>query len=101
MLSIKRAFSSTPHSKMLGQHNRIKRFYKQVNIIEHPREEDYSHMVLGPNEQVGLENMSKRCSDGKFYAVALDERVLKTLYKDDMLLPSYGLAVAIADEWEA
>jgi chaperone required for assembly of F1-ATPase len=45
--------------------------------------------------------MSKRSSDGKFWAIALDQRVIKTLYKDDMILPSYGLALALADEWEA
>lgn len=48
-----------------------------------------------------MNNLSKRDHDGKFWAVQLDSRVIKTLYKDDMMIPSYALALAIADEWEA
>jgi chaperone required for assembly of F1-ATPase len=58
-------------------------------------------MVLEQNEKVGLTNLSKRNYDGKFWAVTLDERVIKTLYKDDMVIPTYALALAVADEWEA
>jgi len=32
--------------------------------------------------------------------VTLDGRVTKTLYKDNLLIPSRALAVAIAEEWE-
>jgi chaperone required for assembly of F1-ATPase len=33
--------------------------------------------------------------------VALDGRVTKTLYKDDLCIPSRALAVAIAEEWDS
>jgi chaperone required for assembly of F1-ATPase len=35
-----------------------------------------------------------------YWAVALDGRVTKTLYKDDLLIPSKALAIALAEEWE-
>ena len=57
--------------------------------------------MVGQNEKVDFTNLSKRNHDGKFWAVQLDTRVIKTLYKDDMMIPSYALALAIADEWEA
>jgi chaperone required for assembly of F1-ATPase len=31
----------------------------------------------------------------------LDGRPIKTLYKDDLLLASYPLAVAVAEEWDS
>ena len=36
----------------------------------------------------------------KFYAVTLDGRVMKTIYKDPMYIPCRALAVAVAEEWE-
>jgi chaperone required for assembly of F1-ATPase len=32
--------------------------------------------------------------------VTLDGRLTKTVYKDDLLIPSRSLAVAIAEEWD-
>ena len=32
--------------------------------------------------------------------MTLDGRVTKTVYKDNLLIPSRALAVAIAEEWE-
>ena len=37
----------------------------------------------------------------KFYGVKLDNRVIKTMYKDDLFIPSRALAVALAEEWES
>ena len=34
------------------------------------------------------------------WAVLLDGRPIKTMYKDSLKLPSRALAVAIAEEWE-
>jgi chaperone required for assembly of F1-ATPase len=48
-------------------------------------------------EKVTLQNLHKA---DKYYAVTLDGRVTKTLYKDDLCLPSRALAVAIAEEWD-
>jgi len=35
----------------------------------------------------------------KYYQIHLDKFKWKTIYKDDMIIPSYPLAVAIAEEW--
>ena len=40
-------------------------------------------------------------SHGKYWGVALDGRVIKTIYKDRLALPSRALAVGLAEEWEA
>jgi len=48
---------------------------------------------------VTFENAS--LSHGPYWAVALDGRVVKTLYKDVMPIPSRALAVALAEEWES
>mgnify|MGYP000141471522 CR=1 FL=1 len=72
----------------------VKRFYKKVEVIEHPLSaEQVKHS--GP---VDLTNLSKAET---YYAVALDGRVTKTLYKDNLLLPSRALAVAVAEEWDS
>ena len=36
---------------------------------------------------------------GTYYSVSLDERTIKTMYKDDLFVPSRALAVALAEEW--
>lgn len=51
------------------------------------------------NEKVTLNNLSM--SHDIYWAVTLDGRVTKTFYKDDLLIPSRSLAVALASEWEA
>jgi chaperone required for assembly of F1-ATPase len=33
--------------------------------------------------------------------VTLDGKVTKTMYKDNLFIPSKALAVAIAEEWES
>jgi len=33
--------------------------------------------------------------------VTLDGKVTKTLYKDDLCLPTRALAVALAEEWDS
>jgi chaperone required for assembly of F1-ATPase len=39
-------------------------------------------------------------SHDTYWAVTLDGRVTKTFFKDDLLIPSRSLAVALAEEWE-
>ena len=75
---------------------RIKRFYKKVDVIEHPQSEQ-AEFKLTPGTPVDFSNLSK--SD-KYWAVTLDGKVTKTMYKDDLLLPTRALAVALAEEWE-
>jgi hypothetical protein len=38
-------------------------------------------------------------NSSKYFQIYLDKHACKTLYKDEMLIPSYSLAVALAEEW--
>lgn len=48
---------------------------------------------------MSLQNLSR--SHDRYWAVTLDGKVTKTLYKDDLCLPSRALAVALAEEWDS
>jgi chaperone required for assembly of F1-ATPase len=76
---------------------KLRRFYKKANVIEHPLSDKV--LKLKPNEKVNLNNLSM--SHDTYWAVTLDDRVTKTFFKDDLLIPSRSLAVALAEEWEA
>lgn len=89
------AFSSQMPTIPNVQH--LKRFYKHARVIQHPDSDSFDK--LSASEEVTMDNMSK--SHGPYWAVALDSRVVKTLYKDPMPIPSRALAVALAEEWEA
>ena len=75
----------------------MKRFYKKATVIQHPDSD--SLPKLKPSEDVSFENLSM--CHGPYWAVALDGRVIKTMYKDPMPIPSRALAVALAEEWES
>jgi len=75
----------------------LKRFYKRASVVPHPESDSFPK--LSPTEDVTFENCS--LSHGKYWAVALDGRILKTMYKDSMPIPSRALAVALAEEWES
>jgi chaperone required for assembly of F1-ATPase len=81
----------------MPQNQRLKRFYKKVDVVEHPLTKE--HKKLNSNEKVTLNNIS--LSHDKYYAVTLDGKVIKTLYKDNLLLPTRAVAVALAEEWES
>ncbi len=66
-------------------------------MIEHPQSNDAPK--LAPNEQLDFSNLS--LSADKYWAVTLDGRVTKTMFKDTLMIPSKALAVALAEEWEA
>ena len=74
------------------------------------------HHVIGPEEDsdagTSLKNLSRIRAGGEsgqgpsedgeqFYGVELDGRLIKTMYKEDMLIPNRALAVALAEEWDA
>ena len=58
--------------------SKLKRFYKHVDVIEHPASASLPKIAAG--EAVSLNNLSM--SHDKYWAVTLDGRVVKTLYKD-------------------
>lgn len=68
------AAKSTPMFNVSG----LKRFYKKVDVVEHP--ESIIMDKLKPTEEVNLNNLS--LSHDKYWAVCLDGRVIKTFYKD-------------------
>ena len=76
---------------------KIKRFYKKADVIEHPLSSSVEK--LQTSEKISLNNLSM--SHDSYWAVTLDGRVTKTMYKDDLLIPSRSLAVALAEEWES
>lgn len=80
----------------MPQGYKIKRFYKKVDIVEHPLQREAPKLKQG--DAVNVNNLS--LSD-KYWAVTLDGKVTKTMYKDNLLIPSKALAVALAEEWEA
>ena len=75
----------------------LKRFYKHASVVLHPDNDSLPKLL--PAEEVNFDNLSM--SHGPYWAVALDGRVIKTMYKDPMPIPSRALAVAIAEEWES
>lgn len=65
--------------------------------MEHPLSGEAQK--IPKEEKVDYKNLSK--SHDKYYAVTLDGKVTKTMYKDNLLIPNYALAVALAEEWES
>ena len=45
--------------------------------------------------------MSRVTKDHQYWAVKLDKRVIKTMYKEELYIPSRALAVALAQEWDS
>jgi ATP12 chaperone protein len=76
---------------------RIKRFYKRVDVVEHPLSAEAPKLAAG--EKIDFKNLSK--SHGSYWAVTLDGKVTKTMYKDNLLIPCKAMAVALAEEWDS
>lgn len=96
-LITKRQFSvgNTGFMPNVPQNARVRRFYKTVDVVEHPLQAD---AIKLNNAEVSWNNLSM--SD-HYYAIKLDNRVIKTMYKDVLMIPSYALAVALAQEWDS
>ena len=75
----------------------LKKFYKHASVVPHPDSDSFPK--LKASDDVTYDNLS--LSHGPYWAVALDGRIIKTIYKDPMPIPSRALAVAIAEEWES
>ena len=54
--------------------------------------------VIPADTKIGFHNLSQ---SSQYYAIQLDGRTIKTLYKDDLLIPSLPLAMAVAEEWDS
>ena len=76
----------------------LKRFYRHATVIPYP-DLTVCPPILSADESVDFTNLSQ--SHDQYWAVALDGRVVKTLYKDPLPIPSRALAVALAEEWES
>ena len=77
---------------------KLRRFYKEVDVVPHPEGADRA--PLGKDEPIGLHNLSKVRDGEETWAILLDGRPIKTMYKDSLKLPSRAIAVALAEEWE-
>jgi len=79
---------------------RIRRFYKKVDVIEHPDQPDEG-LVIGSDVPIDMTNLGKvREGKDKIYGITLDGRLLKTTFKDPLMIPSRPLAIALAEEWD-
>ena len=76
------------------------KFYKDVKVIEHPLND-----LLGDDtytqDSISLKNLSKALKDKPFYGITLNDRVIKTIYKDDLMIASKPLADSLAKEWDS
>ena len=94
----RRQFSASPNvMPSIPNVQHLKRFYKHASVVPHPDNDKLPK--LKPTDDVTLNNLS--LSHGPYWAVALDNRIIKTMYKDAMPIPSRALAVALAEEWES
>ncbi len=89
--------SSNPGMPTIPNVQHLKRFYRHASVVPHPDSD--SLPKLAASDEVTFNNLSL-AHDG-YWAVALDKRVVKTMYKDPMPIPSRALAVALAEEWES
>ena len=76
----------------------LKRFYRHATVVPHP-DTSLHPPRLAIDQEVNLTNLSR--SHDNYWAVALDGRIIKTMYKDPLPIPSRALAVALAEEWES
>ena len=91
LMAVRRKFSKiSAYVPSFPGNARVKRFYKDVNIVEHPASAE--GVGLG-GADVTWSNLSK--SDN-YWAIKLDNRVVKTMYKDLLLVPTKALAIALA-----
>ncbi|CAI2376107.1 unnamed protein product [Moneuplotes crassus] len=77
-------------------HRKVKRFYKDVSIVKSEKtkikpEKEYTQSKSHVNWRVSHSD--------QYYEIYLDRFSGKSLYKDEMLIPSYPLAIALAEEW--
>ena len=80
----------------MPQGYKIRRFYKKVDVVQHPLTEEIQKLKAG--ESIDFKNLSY--SSEPYWAVTLDGKVTKTMYKDNLLIPTKAMAVALAEEWE-
>lgn len=53
---------------------------------------------LGPNDEITFNNLSL---SQKYWAVTLDGKPTKTMFKDNLFIPTKALAMALAEEWDS
>ena len=88
----------------------MRKFYKTVEIVEHPKSCELGDECFLPSEvaegnryvrnEVDFTNLSTALEDHCYYSIKLDGRVIKTMYKDELYIPSRALAAAMALEWD-
>ena len=98
----KRCFSIGVSAIPGATSNKVRRFYDEVTVVPHPMQDKLGEVhFLGQNEQASFKNMSRVSKDTQYWAIKLDKRVIKTMYKEELYIPSRALAVALAQEWDS
>ena len=95
----KESFSSTNKHmpEFPAPSTKFKRFYKEATVTEHPMSSSVKKLQW--EDPITTENLSQ--SHDTYWAVKIDNHILKTSLKEDLLIPSRALAVAIAEEWDS
>lgn len=78
---MRRGFCTTP-----------KRFYKEVKVVPHP-------LTKLPDVPTG--HCQPVLEQTSYWGIELDNRLVKTLYKDDLIAPTEEMAYCLAEEWDS
>jgi chaperone required for assembly of F1-ATPase len=82
---------------MKVQHlQKIKKFYKYVNVVEHPLSFAYAQKL---KDDKPFELYTDIRKSSKYYGITIDHKILKSLNRYDLIIPNKTLAHAIAEEW--
>ena len=95
-MKLNQAFPKVPGNQ------KIKKFYKKVEVLQHTEKplESEIYNELHKNTKIDVSNLSQVRENESYWGISLDGRAVKTMYKDELFIPSRCLAVAMAEEWE-
>ena len=69
----------------------IRKFYNEVKVVEHPLSKDLEpHWFT--SDPICLDNLTPACENTPFFGITLNKRLIKSIYKDDLLISSRPLA---------
>ena len=88
-------------------HRKVRRFYDKVSIKKSRQFKpfytflaDKTPMKLDKEYRNSVSHVNWNVSrSSQYYQIYLDKYPSKSIYRDEMLIPTYPLAVALAEEW--
>jgi len=76
-------------------------FYKKVGIKENINTSYLSTSISSINLNHSINPFLLSPMSQKYYSITLDDRVMKTIYLDEMKINNKYLALGIMDEWQS